>query len=475
MTWTNEDQRWAEESGIDLSHLDAQLIRIRDGQQPTVVDRPCTVGDGIETCDEATRDAYAARARQAEGRVTHFVPASGAASRMFRAIASAHPTTDPSALPASARQAFEGRDRLAVGIGLGQATLTQAFAAWIDQHRYASMPKGLLPFHRYGEQSRCAAEEHFREAVAVSSQDGRVTVHFTVPEAFEDAFHAIARAHPHIAFTTSVQRRNTDTVATDASGAVWRGEDGRILLRPGGHGALLHNLHALGADLVTIKNIDNVVRDEPRPVVVAWRRALLGRLLELEQAVHEQLRGLRDGTVEPSAALQFAATQFGRAPKEGDPMAAAMDALNRPLRVCGMVRNAGEPGGGPFWAYTSDGSCTKQIVESAQIDRTQAPQAAAVAKATHFNPVDLVASLRDGDGKPFDLARFIDDEQWFVVEKSKHGRSLMALERPGLWNGAMAGWNTVFVEVPAETFHPVKELRDLLRPGHVAVTPTVPA
>jgi len=305
-----------------------------------------------------------------------------------------------------------------------------------DVDALAALPKGLLPFHRYAGTSRTPFEEHLVEAAAtVRDANGNCRLHVTVSPEHRAAFaRVLESARPRLERETearfvvefSEQSPSTDTVALDESGHLLRDAEGRILFRPGGHGALLKNLEESGGDVVLVKNIDNVVPDARRAPTILWKRLLAGFLVRRERASDRQ----------------------------------------RPIRICGVVRNEGEPGGGPFWVAGPEGE-SRQIVESAQVDLLERGQAAIWGKATHFNPVDLVCSLRDAAGRPFDLSRFVDERAVFVAKKTHEGRALLALERPGLWNGAMAHWETVFVEVPKETFAPVKTILDLLRPEHL--------
>ena len=304
-----------------------------------------------------------------------------------------------------------------------------------DVDALRALPKGLLPFHRFGATTRTAFEEHLVEAAAiVRDGSGQCRLHVTVSPDHRAAFEsALESARPRLEgetgarfdVTFSEQSPSTDTVALDESGRLFRDEDGRILFRPGGHGALLKNLQDTGGDVVLVKNIDNVVPDARRGPTILWKRLLAGYLARRE----------RDS------------------------------ARDRPLRIVGVVRNEGEPGGGPFWVAGPGGE-SRQIVESAQVNLADPAQAAIWGAATHFNPVDLACSLRDAAGRPFDLARFVDERAVFVSKKTHGGRPLRAFERPGLWNGAMAHWETVFVEVPGLTFAPVKTILDLLRPEH---------
>ncbi|MCB1036711.1 MAG: DUF4301 family protein, partial [Acidobacteria bacterium] len=342
----------------------------------------------------------------------------------------------------------------------------------------------LIPFHSGLFGPRTAFEEHLVEALAYARDaEGRCRLHFTVAEGELPRFEAHAAeaaerlkqaagedAAASFEIRFSLQHPATDTLALDEAGHPFRLEDGRLLLRPGGHGALLRNLQELEADLVFIKNIDNVVPDARKGPTLTWKRLLGGYLVTCQERIFEQLRHLDAG--EPGAADEAVAFLVEelylppeRVPAREERKAFAFELLNRPIRVCGVVLNTGEPGGGPFWVRGEDGLASRQIVEAAQI--ASAPdQQAILAAATHFNPVDLVCGLRDFRGRPFDLSRFVDPKTAFVSKKDHLGRPLTSLERPGLWNGAMAHWHTLFVEVPSETFAPVKTVFDLLRPEH---------
>jgi hypothetical protein len=397
--------------GIAPADAERQLQRFRTPPRPASLDRPCVVGDGVLTLDaeDQARMARAGTELLTSGRVGKFVPASGAATRMFQAL-QAEPDGP------TARDVRAQLHRFAFGPGL--ASETDPVAALLE--RFAPLPKALLHFHRYGDHSRTAFEEHLREAGRL----GIRTLHFTVSPEHRAGFEAVAaRCGLPVSVTFSEQKPSTDTLAGAADGGPFRDASGRLVFRPGGHGALLENLSDLAADVLLIKNIDNITHERLWDEQVRWKAILLGVL--------QQAR-----------------------------------AADRPTRVCGVVRNTGEPGGGPFWVRGRDGRVTPQIVESAEVDLTDPMQKRVFEAATHFNPVDLACAVRDGDGRPWDLRRFRDDEAVFVARKSKDGAPLLALELPGLWNGAMAHWHTVFVEVPLETFNPVKTITDLLKPAH---------
>ncbi len=350
----------------------------------------------------------------------------------------------------------------------------------------ARLPKGLLPFHARAEGWATAFAEHLEEGGAsLADARGLCRFHFTVSpesrESFERALEALRpgfeRTGKRLEVGFSAQEPATDALALDDLGAPARRADGELLLRPSGHGALLGNLERCGFDIATVKNIDNILPPGRHAETGLWRRLLVGRLLELEAELTQLRRALARGADAAAAARAFelVAAAFGRRPERapgalapGERAAAARALVERPLRVCGVVPNTGEPGGGPFWVGQRTGPATPQIVESSQVDGSRPDQVALWRASTHFNPVDLALALRDAEGQPYPLERFVDPETAFVARKSEAGRELTVLERPGLWNGAMAGWNTLFVEVPGTTFAPVKSVLDLARPDHRA-------
>lgn len=497
---TGVDREVLEERGLEVDEVRRQVELLRDPPPGLRLARPATVGDGIERPTDADRTRLERRGADAASRVTRFVPASGAASRMFRdLVAARNGATEPAA--SQALRAFADSWRRLPFADALEAALRTLAEGPTDDHALleaalgpppglglADLPKGLIPFHRTAKGAATPFEEHLLEAAghARDPVTGACRLHFTVPadfrrriESFLEASRTALEEETDTRFEieTSVQSPSTDTVCLDSDGNLARDERGTLLLRPGGHGALLHNLEALGADLIVLKNIDNVVPAAHRLPVLRWKRILLGRLLELEETVD----GLRSRVLEArdASALGDLATDMADEPSlrvpedlptaEADLRAVLRRALDRPLRVCGVVPNTGEPGGGPFWVEGAD-SAGLQIVETAQIDRDDPDQAACLARATHFNPVDVAARVRI-PGADRGLSEFVDPRTAFVTRKSQDGRAVRALEHPGLWNGAMAGWITVFLEVPGETFAPVKTVFDLLRPEHL-VSPT---
>ena len=518
MPFSDADCRQMAELGIAPEEAARQIELFRNPPPFTRVVRPCRVGDGIRVLFESDHAellaAWDAAARQ--GRIGKFVPASGAATRMFQSLLAAlneEGEPGPLAPPApeietffanlrrfafyddlSAAMARDGRSleaALARGGRRTRQTILRCLLA-ADGLGYAELPKGLLKFHSYPESARTAFEEHLAEAAAYTKDaDGLCRLHLTVSPQHEAGFLALlARVRAgyeerfgcRFAVGFSQQRRATDTLAVDPQNRPFRQDDGTLLFRPGGHGALLDNLQTLAAsgwDVVLLKNVDNVVPDARKPVVLLWKKLLAGALSELQARLFRHLEALAAGETDTGRLDEierFLADDLCRqVPPE---LAAAgttraedrrrflLQALDRPLRVCGVVRNQGEPGGGPFWVEGPSGERSIQIVETSQIDPESPEQRAVLAASSHFNPVDLACALRDRHGRPYDLARFVDPSTVFIAAKSHEGRPLKALERPGLWNGAMAGWNTVFVEVPDETFAPVKTVLDLLRPEH---------
>ena len=346
----------------------------------------------------------------------------------------------------------------------------------------ANLPKGLIKFHRYDGRARTPLEEHLVEATEYALDKlGRARVHFTVsPEYERDVRNYVEKVtglyeRPGIALEVgfSVQSPSTNTIAVDMENRPFRDDRGRLVFRPGGHGALLGNLNRLGGDIVFIKNIDNVLPDRRKQDTYKFKRALGGFLVAVQERVFYHLERLSARHVDDAVleeACLFAREHLAVVSPEGasgkEKMNYLVSKLNRPLRVCGMVKNEGEPGGGPFWVRSQDGTLSLQIVEASQVDMKSPEQRRIWESATHFNPVDLVCGLRDHSGQPFVLHDFVDPETGFVSIKSMGGRDLKALELPGLWNGAMAKWNTVFLEVPLSTFSPVKTLLDLLRKEH---------
>ncbi len=501
------DLEHARRHGVTEAEILRQLQLLRGARPSIRLDRPCTVGDGVHQIPdgevagllEAQRDAAAA------GRMTYFVPASGAASRMFKSLLAIRSRgverrdqLGSGSDDAIAARFFDGVEKFAFApaleavlrprsVGLAACVrsgdLSALLSAVLDPESLGlpELPKGLLPFHTYRDGSRTAFEEHLVEAHAIAAAaDGATRLHLTVSSEHQARFEAcLAEAGPGfedrlgarygVGFST--QKSSTDTIAVDGQGALFRDDAGALLFRPGGHGSLLSNLADLatdGADVVYVKNIDNVVHDDWRAEVVHWRRLLGGRLVELQKRLFAAVRAIdanAAGAVDAGADL-LRTTLGIEVARSTERASDVRRLLDRPTRVCAMLRAEGDPGGGPFWVRASDDSVSAQIVETAQVDQTSSEQRAIQGRATHFSPADMVLGLRRHDDTPFDLHRHVDPEAVFIAEKSSGGRALRALEHPGLWNGGMSDWNTLFVEVPPSIFHPVKTLVDLLEPAH---------
>lgn len=466
-----------EEHGLTPAALETQLKNFREGFPFLPVTRAASCGDGIRVLDAAGIEQAAARYDRAKEslRVVKFVPASGAATRMFKDlfefVREGRRTAVVGKLLANRRRfAFWPELRTIIGDDADELRTVENIVA--EGLRYGETPKGLVSFHRYGDEVRKAVEEHLVEGAQYAAAGGEVKIHFTVSPEHLTRFEALlaekipgyeSRFGVKYRISFSVQDPSTDTLAVNPDCTPFRRADGRLLFRPAGHGALIGNLGKIDADIVFVKNIDNVTTDARRSDTVLYKKALAGVLLALQERIFEYLMALEVPGAELEPIAAFIENELCvKLPKDYG-TALLRQVLDRPIRVCGMVRNEGEPGGGPFWVAGADGLETLQIAESNQI----APEKRELMRsATHFNPVDLVCSFRTSKGGRFDLREFVDPATGFISRKSDGGRELLAQELPGLWNGAMARWNTVFVEVPITTFSPVKVVTDLLRPEH---------
>ncbi|HKH46010.1 MAG TPA: DUF4301 family protein [Thermoanaerobaculia bacterium] len=498
--FTAADLRQMAELGIEPGEALRQIELFRNPPPFTRVLRPCTPGDGIRMIFESDHDRLLGYHEEAalEGRIGKLVPASGAASRMFKALLEDlnSGSGEPSA---EVRTFLDNLPRFAFAEDLAALTREHksdrraVLAALLTGQGlgYAELPKALLKFHRYPDGARTSLEEHLVEAAAYTQDAlGVCRLHFTVTPGHEPELRRLLetvrasyeeRLGVRFDVSFSYQERSTDTLAVDLDNRPFRLEDGTLLFRPGGHGALIHNLQALatqGWDIVLLKNIDNVVPDDRKATGLLWKKLLAGALLALQKKIFGYLKQLEDGPSVTPELLEEVEKFMTDALVRPVPAEMSLRAeelrlyflriLDRPLRVCGVVRNQGEPGGGPFWVEAPGGEVSLQIVETSQIDPKDPDQQRILRTSTHFNPVDLACALRDRHGRPYNLEKYIDPTTVFISRKSHEGRPLKALERPGLWNGAMAEWNTVFVEVPDATFAPVKTVLDLLRPEHQA-------
>ncbi len=508
-SFTSADLNRFREKDISLEAIEVQLENFRNGFPHVSLVAPATQGDGIIRLSKEEAIAYAGKYKSIQHnlQINKFIPASGAASRMFKNLFEylnqEGRKPEGEKIDPAVNEFIGGLDKLALTENLeellrhagkdletmiagGEFQKIIGMVLGSEGLNYGQLPKGLIKFHKYPAECRTSVEEHLVEAAEYClGEGGVVNLHFTVSAEHLDLFiDHVNQKQPlyeqrfglryNIEF--SLQPSFTDTIAVDPDNLPFRDADGSILFRPGGHGALLANLNELDADLVFIKNIDNVCPDHMKAATYLYKRALAGVLLEYQQKAFQYLQQLDAGKHSSLAEIEsFLENQLGFRFCETSKNLNAVDKadllklkLNRPIRVCGMVRNEGEPGGGPFWTQNQDGSVSLQIVESSQIDFDNSAQSEMAGKATHFNPVDLVCATRDYLGKSFDLNRFMDPSTGLISGKSIDGKSLKAQELPGLWNGSMANWNTLFIEVPVETFNPVKTINDLLRPEHLA-------
>ena len=493
--------------GISREAVENQIDRFRTGFPYLTIDSPSSVGNGILPVDDEMTRACLDRWQRFlddNGDVLKFVPASGAASRMFKALFAFVNGQDDVPAPGSPVAqlvdrigdfAFYGQLKDAVERLyhttpqelVAQGRYKELVGAIIlpDGLNYGALPKALLTFHRYYDGVRTALEEQLAEgAQTAASKDGVVKLHFTVSSNHRKLFEAkLAEAVPAMEkrygvrydISLSEQKPSTDTIAVTPDNELFRDDEGKLVFRPGGHGALIENLTDINASVVFIKNIDNVVGDSHRADTIQYKKFIGGLLLLVRDRIEQLIASLAGAPTEEvvAEATKFVEQILFLRSKDLDPsldIAVRRDELlrilDRPLRVCGMVRNEGEPGGGPFIAVNPDGSASLQILESHQIDKNNEEYVAMLKSATHFNPVDLVCYIKDRHGKNYDLTAHTDPATGFISSKSSHGKELKALELPGLWNGAMSDWNTAFVEVPIETFNPVKTVNDLLRPAH---------
>jgi hypothetical protein len=498
--------------GISAFQVESQLQRLRHGVPPITILRPCRLNDGIIQLRPEQFSHYQQQfeiALQAE-RISKFIPASGAATRMFNDLLkflseeaspespSNHTQTRPHAVDqAWARlQDFPFIPDLEKYLhGQGQAPPTSQHTH--DLHTilqavlktpglgYAELPKALLSFHRYPEGPRTSLEEHIHEAIRYHpNTSSPIKIHMTVSPQYEQAIkkhldtiqQALGRQGWKLDYKVSFQKPSTDTVALDADSQPFRDEDGTLVFRPGGHGALLENLNDYQGDIVFISNIDNVVPDHLKDPIVSWRKALGGYLVELQRHMFghiQQLslapadaRSVQQAEVCIQQELLLPLPQSYRELALPDQATLLKQYLDRPIRVCGVVPNTGDPGGGPFWVAHPEDSPSRQIVEQSQVNPDSEVQQKLFASGTHFNPVDLVCGVCDFQGNPFNLLEFVDPGTGFIGMKSYQGRPLKALEWPGLWNGGMAHWITIFVEIPRSNFNPVKTFLDWLHPAH---------
>ena len=496
---TQQDLKQLAQKGISEQQIETQLGQFKTGFPFLKLEAAAAIGHGIVAPDATAGRKYVETWQQykAAGRkVVKFVPASGAASRMFKdmfAFVDADydkPTTDFEKKYFDNIQKFAFYQELDAAcqknegkgvkelMAAGNYKAVAANMLKAEGLNYGQLPKGLLLFHNYPEGPRTPMEEHLVEGALYAASNGEAHVHFTVSHEHMELFkqkvaqkadYYAKKYGIHYDISFSEQKPSTDTVAANPDGTPFRNSDGSLLFRPGGHGALIENLNEIDADIIFVKNIDNVVPDRLKQDTVTWKQIIAGVLVSLQQKAFEYLR-LLDAGANDVQLKEMA--EFVEKCLCVNPMGVKVDAdylrkkLNRPMRVCGVVKNVGEPGGGPFLTYNQDGTVSLQILESSQIDKSNKEYMEMFTKGTHFNPVDLVCAVKNYKGEAFDLPKYVDPTTGFISQKSKSGKELQALELPGLWNGAMSDWSTVFVEVPLSTFNPVKTVNDLLRDQH---------
>jgi len=501
------------EHGIPLGNIQKQLSIFKNGVLKTDLVEPATLFNGILKLSDQDFQEKAAffDSHKSDLKLVKFVPASGAASRMFKFLSDFLNEYDILNESINAYINRKKDNELAIFIvGMDKFSffetvhdkLKEEFVDFdsldrdyknyyfiklllaSDYFDFANKPKGILPFHKYLANIATPIEEHLYECGYYSSSNGNSRLHFTISEVHQDQFENIIssikskvekESETLIELSYSYQNRSTDTIAVDELNNPFRDENGELLFRPGGHGALIGNLNDLEADIVFVKNIDNVIVQNNETIAL-YKKALAGILVELQQKIFGYLRLIDTNSLERGQI-----EEIGRFLKEklnveiengfdelslGNKADIIETVLNRPIRVCGMVKNEGEPGGGPFWVRNGSGVVSLQIVESSQVDLNNDSQVRIMAASTHFNPVDLVCGIKNYKGEKFDLTRFVDQNSGFIVERNNGGKPMKTYELPGLWNGAMANWLTVFVQVPLVTFNPVKTVNDLLKAAH---------
>lgn len=515
MNFSEQDIQQIENEGLTLNDIKSQISLFKKGMSHADLVAAAEVNNGILQLSEEEIDHYSnfyeTNSKNLE--IIKFVPASGAATRMFKFLYKFLSNYNPEEQSVNS---FINKNKLKdlsvflVGLEkfpfyhIVKRKLTEEvidFESLDDNQQvvafvttmlaenrldYGNFPKGLLPFHLYKNQTEATAfEEHLFETVLYVPTAKEVHIHFTISEAHEKKFkkefnrikekvESATNAKFRISF--SYQKSSTNTIAVNLKNEPFRNADGSLLFRPGGHGALIDNLNDLDADVIFIKNIDNVVTYKYKHQVALYKKVLAGVLLEFQNKIfdYQQLLEQSDlSEMQLNTIAEFLqnklnvhiSSEFEKY-SEKYKIEYLQQQINKPIRVCGMVKNEGEPGGGPFWVKDDNGKISLQIVESAQMDKDNKQQQAIAEQATHFNPVDLVCGVKNFKGERFDLKKFVDHNAAFITKKTQEGQELKALEKPGLWNGGMAFWNTVFVEVPLITFNPVKTVNDLLKPTH---------
>src|SRR5690554_252737 len=512
--FSDKDISQIKQKGLTVEKVSSQIELFKTGLPFVNLQSAATINHGILKLSDEEKEAFIQLfdAKRNEYSILKFVPASGAATRMFKSFFSFIEDYNPDQETVNAyinrtKEAllavfFVGLEKLPfyrIVLDKIEKIYPEYHSSSTDKQRYMFVktmldedklnygffPKGLLPFHLYKEHTATAFEEHLFEAALYASANNKAVLHYTISEKYKDIFddefkkiQTIVERKTNTKFeiSFSYQKEATDTIAVTEYNEPFRAEDNSLLFRPSGHGALLSNLGDLDADIIFIKNIDNVVVFKYEVEVSEYKKMLAGILIQLQDKAFRYLKKLESQDISQADLVEIAkfltnkmnvviSSEFEKYANEYQ-IKYLTEKLNRPIRVCGMVKNEGEPGGGPFWVKDESGQVSLQIVESAQISKKDKKQKEILKNATHFNPVDLVCGTKDYKGNRFDLEQFVDHKTAFITMKTKTGKDLKALELPGLWNGSMAYWNTIFVEVPLITFNPVKTVTDLLKPTH---------
>jgi len=511
--FTEADFEQIKTHGIALDKIENELLLFQSGIPKIYLEKPATIDDGILKLDTKGFQEFATTfdSKKSDLKLKKFVPASGAASRMFNFLNEFLNEFDYENETINAYINKKNDKNLSIFLaGIEKfpfydevkTKLKELYSEYYSLERneksylfiklmlglnhfdFANKPKGTLAFHKYDSHIATPIEEHLNECAFYASSNSVSHLHFTVSENHESLFkNIIAQVKDkvekksgtitHVGF--SYQHKSTDTIAVDMKNKPFRKENGQLVFRPGGHGALINNLNELNADVIFIKNIDNVIQNHINEITL-YKKGLAGIMLDLQQQIFKILTDIENQTIDESDITNIISfmtkklnilvlDDFNKYTLDNK-IDFIKNKLNRPIRICGMVKNEGEPGGGPFWVRNSKGNLSLQIVESSQVDINNFGQAEVLKKATHFNPVDLVCAIKNFKGEKFDLLQFVDSSTGFIVYKKSRGKDLKGYELPGLWNGAMAKWITVFVEVPLVTFNPVKTVNDLLKPAH---------
>ncbi len=504
---SESDKNYIEEKGIAEEQLLAQLESFKKGFPFLDLAAAASVEKGIKVVppeeEKEYLDSWDTYKASPVKKIVKFVPASGAASRMFKDLFEFldapynTPTTDFEKKFFSDLEKFafyqdldtvclknEGKNIITL-LTEGNYKAIVKNLLKVDGLNYGNLPKGLLKFHKYGDNSRTPVEEHLVEGYLYAKNDkGDVNIHFTISPEHRSLFENLIKEKKqklenelHVIYDISFSEQNpsTDTIAADVNNEPFR-EEGKLLFRPGGHGSLIENLNNIDADIVYLKNIDNTIPDKYKETETKYKKILAGVLVDTQRKIFDYLKLIDSGKYshdELMEILYFLQNELNiknpdtKLLEDAELVLYLKRKLDRPIRVCGMVRNVGEPGGGPFLAVNADGTVSPQILESSQVDMSDPEKKEMFESGTHFNPVDLVCGVKDYRGHHFNLKNYVDTNTGFISIKSKNGKELKALELPGLWNGAMSDWNTIFIEVPIETFNPVKTINDLLRTCHL--------